>query len=110
MIGSACLIITRPKGEEISTHGIRTAWAMFASAIESHLLFLDDGVFSALGNPCYDTQLMRDYLREGGVASCCREDLESRGLTEEQLIEGINVIDQDQIPEIIENNEGVLTF
>ncbi len=110
MIGNACLIITKPKGEEIATHGIRMAWAMFSSAMEPHVLFLGDGVFSALGNPCYNTQIMQDFLKEGGTASCYRKDLESRGLAEEQLMEGVNMIDEDQVNNIMDECEGVLTF
>ena len=110
MIGNACLIITKPKGEEIATHGIRMAWAMFSSAMEPHVLFVDDGVFNSLTNPGYNTHLMEDYIKEGGVASCYRKDLESRGLTEDQLIEGVNMIDEDQVNNIMDECEGVLTF
>ena len=109
MINNACVLITRPKGDEISTHGIRTAWAMFSAALDPQILLLEDGVFNAFKNPCYNTSLLEDYLKEGGVVSCYQEDLETRGLKEDQLLEGIEVVDRDRVSEIIEECDGVFS-
>jgi len=110
MIGTVCVMIRRPKGEEVSTHGIRTAWAMCSSGLEAHVLLVDDGVFNGLDNPGYNTELMKDFLKEGGRVYCHGKAAEERGLAQEQLLEGIEIIEDDRIAEIIRETEGTLTF
>ena len=110
MIGTLCVIIRRPKGEEASTLGIRTSWATYTSAIEATTLFIEDGVFNALDNPCYNTSLLKDLLNEGGKVYCYDKSMSERGLSEDDIMDGIELISDDGIAEMIEENEATLTF
>ncbi len=110
MIQSLCVMIRRPKGEEASTLGIRTAWAVHTAGLEANLLLLDDGVFTGLDNPGYNSSLMKDLLKEEGRVSCQAKALAERGLKQADLLEGIEVIEDDDIAEIIQEAEGTLSF
>jgi sulfur relay protein TusB/DsrH len=110
MIGSLCIIIRRPKGEEVSTSGIRTAWASYTSALDSSILLIEDGVFNGLNNPGYNTELLRDFISQNGKAYCYRKDMMERGLTESDLLDGIEVIEEERVAEIVSESDGTLTF
>ena len=110
MIGSICVIVRRPKGEEISTLGIRTAWAGFAAALESSLLFIEDGVYSALDNSGYNTAMIKDYVKEGGKAYCFKKSMEERGLSEDDLMDGVDILSAEEVAEIIEEAESAAIF
>ena len=110
MIGSICVIVRRPMGEELSAMGIRTAWATFAAAIDSNLLFIDDGVYNALGNKGYNTSMIKDYLAEGGKVYCLEKSIAERGLLEENLVDGIEIVSDEDVAEIIEEAESSAIF
>ncbi len=110
MIGKLCIIIRRPKGEEVSTSGIRTAWASYTSALDSSILLIEDGVFNGLNNPCYNTELLKDFISQNGKVYCYRKDMTERGLSEKDLLNGIEVIEEPKIAEIVSESEGTLTF
>lgn len=110
MIQTVCMMIRKPKGEELSTLGIRTTWAMCASAFEAQILLLGDGVFNGLDNPGYNTELLRDFLKEGGRVYCHGKAMEKAGLEQEQFLEGIEVIGDGRIAEIVREADGTLTF
>ena len=109
MTGNTCLLITRPKGDEISTHGIRIAWAMYTAGMDPQVLLLEDGVFNALNNPCYNTSLMEDFIKEGGMVCCHQKGLKNRGLAKEQLLEGIEVVAGARVSEIVEECGGIIS-
>ena len=110
MIQSLCVMIRQPKGVEASSLGIRTAWAVHTAGLEAHLVLLDDGVFTGLDNPGYNSSLMKDLLKEDGRVSCLAKSLAERGLRREDLLEGIEVIEDDDVAETIQEAEGVLSF
>lgn len=110
MIRNLCIIIRRPKGEEVSTSGIRTAWASYSSAFDSSILLIEDGVFNGLNNPCYNTELLKDFISQSGKVYCYRKDMVERGLTENDLLDGIEVIDEQRVAEIVSESDGTLTF
>ncbi|MBW2061619.1 MAG: DsrE family protein [Deltaproteobacteria bacterium] len=110
MIASMCVIIMRPQGEEVSTLGIRTAWANYSGAIDSNILFLEDGVYNALNNRGYNSDLLKDFIKEGGKAYCYQKSLKERGLPTANLMDGIEVISEEEVAELIEEAESTATF
>ena len=110
MIGSICIIVRRPKGEERSTLAIRTAWATLAGAFEAKMLFIEDGVYNLLDNPGYNTEIIKGFLKEGGAVYAVSTCLQERGLSAEQLLEGIEIIPEEDVPELILNCDASTTF
>ncbi|MBW1708620.1 MAG: DsrE family protein [Deltaproteobacteria bacterium] len=110
MIDSICVIVTRPQGEERSALGIRTSWATLQSAIVTKILFVENGVYSLLKNPGYNAAMLRDFIDEDGEVYCTKGSLDSRGLSEENLVDGIKVIPEEQVAALIEDCESVAVF
>jgi len=110
MIGSICIIVRRPKGEERSTLGIRTAWAAQAGAFETKMLFIEDGVYNLLNNPGYNTELLQNFIKEDGSVYTISTYLQERGLSAEQLLEGIQVIPEEEVPGLIMNCDVCTAF
>jgi len=110
MIGILCIIIRRPKGQEVSTSGIRTAWASYTSALDASILLIEDGVFNGLDNPGYNTEMLKDFISQNGKVYCYRRDMEERGLTASDLLDRIEVVEEERVAEIVSESEGTVTF
>ena len=110
MIGNLCVIIRRPCGEEVSTSGIRTAWATHAASLEASILLIEDGVFNGLDNPGYNGSLLKDFMGQSGKVYCHRKDLLERGLLEEDILNGVELVDTESVAEIVSASDGMLTF
>ena len=110
MIGSICIIVRKPKGEERSTLAIRTAWATHAGAFDTKLLFIDDGVYNLLSHPGYNTEMLKAFLKEGGQAFAVSNDLQGRGLSADQILEGAQVIREEDVQEIIRDSDTSSLF
>ena len=110
MIDSTCVIVRRPPGEEASSLGIRTAYATLMSAIDTKTLFVDDGIYNLLSNKGYNAQMIREVVSAEGEVYCTREGIGMRGLSEEDLVEGVNIISEEEVARIIEECESVAVF
>lgn len=110
MIGSLLVVVRRPKGEEFSTLGIRTAWATHAAAIDTKLLFIEDGVYNLLENPGYNTEMLKKLLNEGGRVYALRSHMEDRGLTDDGFLDGVEIISPDDVPELVEECDASTLF
>ena len=110
MIGSICILVRRPKGEESSTLGVRTAWATHMGAIDTKILFLEDGVFNLLQNPGYHTDMLKKFIDEGGKAYCVQSHLHERGLPEVGVLQGVALVSDEDVPEMLEECDAVATF
>ena len=110
MINSACLIVSKPLGVEISALGIRTAWACHQNGFECKLVFAEEGVWCLTDKPGYHNSMIKDFLGEDGEVVCVREDLEKRGLDEDTLVDGVELIAADELAEICEDFETVNYF
>ena len=88
MIQSICVAVDRPQGVELSALGLRQAWATHSYAIETKMLFFDDGVYNLLKNPGYNAAMLNDFINEDGEVFCVRESLETRGITPDELVDG----------------------
>ena len=111
MLSSCGIIIRKPLGNEAATLGIRAAWAMFTNAsIEIKLILMSDGVYSILGKTGYVKNLFEKFLNEGGEIYAVREDLEARGINPAQLPGDVNVVAGEEIYDLLEDTESVMTF
>lgn len=110
MIETICILVRKPKGVELSTLGIRTALATFNAAFEPSTIFLEDGVYNALDNDCYNSRTIKELLGQEARFYCHWKSWEERDLEEDQLLPGIEFIDDEQIAEMIHEMDAVLTF
>lgn len=111
MLGSCSIIIRKPLGSEPATLGIRAAWAMFTNAsIEIKLLLMGDGVYSVLGKSGYVPGLFSRFISEGGEVYAIKEELEAKDIGQDMLPEGVQVVAADDVNDLIEETESVMTF
>ena len=110
MIDSTCVIVRRPPGEEASSLGIRTAYATLMSAIDTKTLFIDDGIYNLLSDKGYNADMLREIIGAEGDVYCTRESMKVRGFSEEDLVEGVNMISEEEVARIIEECESVAMF
>lgn len=110
MIDSICIIVKRPMGEESSTLGIRTSYATLMSALETKLFFMSDGVYNLLETAGYNTFMLKEVIKEEGEVICLGESLESRGLSGKDLIEGVRIVREGDVPGIIEDCQSLAVF
>lgn len=110
MLNSICCVVAKPLGVEQGTLGIRTAWACHENGFEAVLVYAEEGVWCAVGNPGYHTSLLRDLLAADGRVYAVREDLERRGIAPESLLEGVEVIAASELAGICEDIETVNYF
>ncbi|MHB1132346.1 MAG: DsrH/TusB family sulfur metabolism protein [Chloroflexota bacterium] len=110
MITSLCIVVQRPKGDELSTLALRAAWAALSSAIDVKVVCVEDGVYNLLPNPGYNSAMLADYVKEGGPVYGLRRDVEARGLDEAQFVEGVELISEAEVAELIADCEASTVF
>jgi len=110
MINSACWIVSKPLGVELSALGVRTAWATHQNGFDTRLLFVEEGVLCLAGAPGYHATMLRDFLDADGEVYCVREHLAARGVDEAALPEGAMVIPAAEVAAVCEDCETVCYF
>lgn len=110
MLNSICCVVAKPLGVEQGTLGIRSAWACHQNGFETKLIYAEEGVWCAVGNPGYHTSLLRDLLGEDGEVYVVREDLERRGIAPGSVLEGVEIIPASDVAGICEDVESVNYF
>lgn len=110
MINSTCFVVSKPLGVEQGALGIRTAWACHQNGFETKLIYAEEGVWCLLDNPGYHTSMLNDLVKEEGEIYVVKEDLEKRGLSEENLVKGIEIIEAADVAEMCEEMDCVNYF
>lgn len=111
MLHSANVIVRTPPGEEAAVLGLRAAWAVMSNGgLDTRLVYMGDGVFNLLNLPGYAGTLLERFVSEGGGVSVLDKSLEERGLTEDDLIEGVSVVDADEIAGLVQDHDATVTF
>jgi tRNA 2-thiouridine synthesizing protein C len=79
--------------------------------LESNLLLIGDGVYNALKNSQgYKADTMKAYMGDEGEVKVHQKSLEERGLSEGDLMEGVQVINDDEVASLMESFEAFSTF
>jgi len=110
MISSICVIVRHPKGNELSTLGIRTAWATLVGALDAKLVYVGDGVYNLLPHPGYNTTMLKDYINEGGPVYALKSDVEARGLDPDDFVDGVELISEEEVAELVAETEANTIF
>jgi len=110
MINSICWLVTRPIGVELSALGIRSAWATHQFGVDTKLVFADEGVGCLLGAPGYHTNMLTELMEQEGEVFCIRESLEKCRIGQDRILSGVQVIDADDLPDLLEDCETVNSF
>ena len=111
MLDSCSIIIRKPLGHEYATLGIRAAWAMMANAsLEIKVVLLGDGVYSLLAKDGYVKDMFERFIEEEGEVYAVKEDLAERGLDEDSLPDGVEIVEADELSELVLETDSVMTF
>ncbi|MBD3408334.1 MAG: hypothetical protein GF411_19580 [Candidatus Lokiarchaeota archaeon] len=106
------LINTRPFGKIINFEGWRASVGMFGMDHEPTMLFMGDGVYALLKTMdiMHVKMFKMTYLSFDGRICASKKSLEDRGITKEELMEEVEILDEDQVAEQFKVNEVVVTF
>lgn len=111
MLDSCSVIIRKPLGHEYATLGVRAAWAMLTNgSLEVKIILMGDGVYSLLAKDGYVKDMFKRFMGEDGEVYAVKEDLAERGLDEDALPEGIELIEASAVSEIVLDTDSVMTF
>ena len=120
MIGSMLTIIkSAPYGREDAFAGLRFSLSQIAAGMLDccDTLLVEDGVYnakldqetSAIRMPS-NLEATEDLLDLDGRVFVVREDMVSRYLSEDDLLEGIEIISIDDMPEMMERYDAFATY
>ncbi len=118
MAKSILVLITKPPyGLEEAFAGLRLALAMAVNGMKTTVLMMEDGVFNAVASQKPDTVKMpsnidavKDLYDFETSVYVVGEDLESRGIPEPRLFEGLKVIESSKTKDLIAEHDVVTTF
>ena len=96
---------------------VHVANGVLAKEANSTIILLDDGVYcavnghdpTAIGLPPV-TKLLSDFIELGGRLLAVNDSLEKRGISKEDLIEGVEIIENSQIVDEIKKHDVTVTF
>ncbi len=115
-ISNQCIIIRHPSyGREDAFAAIRMAIIGQNSDLPTSLILCEDGVWNAARDqwseaiemPSNEDQLL-DALQVGARIYVDEGSLEERGLTHDDLIEGITIVPCDEMAEVVLSHDAIL--
>jgi tRNA 2-thiouridine synthesizing protein C len=114
----AVLMRKAPYGSVYTAEGLRTLMGIAVFELEISVVFIDDGVYAVLAGQApgkLDMKPLGDafpMLSEFGVTDFYVHDesLQERGLTVDDLVLDVAVVDGSQVAEILESAGKVLPF
>jgi len=111
MLHSMNVVVRKAPGDEAAILGLRAAWSVMSNGgLDTQLVYINDGVFNLRGVPGYIGGLLERFIEEGGTVSVLRDSLEQRGLTQDDLVDGVTVVDQDDIADLVQDADATVTF
>jgi sulfur relay (sulfurtransferase) DsrF/TusC family protein len=100
-----------------SFNAIQVGNAVLATEKNATIVLLDEGVYFGVKNQdpseielLNNTDYIQDFLELGGRILALEPSLKKRGLLDDDIIEGINLIDHSQLVQEIEKHNASLTF
>ncbi len=98
-------------------NAIQVGNAVLATEKNATVVLLDEGVYFGVKNQDpseielpNNTNYIKDFIELGGRILALESSLKRRGLLNDDLIEGINLIDHSQLVQEIEKHKISLTF
>ncbi len=106
------LIRSKPYGKIINFEGWRAAVGMFGMDHEPTMLFMADGVYALLrGMDDLPIRMFKSTYRSFDGRICTTErSLRERKVSPEELIDGVEVLDEEGVAKVFEDAEVVITF
>ncbi len=100
-----------------SFNAIQVGNAVLATEKNATIVLLDEGVYFGVKNQDpsgielpNNTNYIEDFLELGGRILALEPSLKKRGLQDDDLIDGIKIIDHSQVVQEIEKHKSSLTF
>lgn len=111
------ILTAAPYGRELSYHGLRLADALLKieEELDLSIYLVDDAVLCAkrgqeTPSGYYNVErMLRPLIRKGAVLAC-ETCLAARGLTPEELMEGVRVAKLGELAQLTLEADKVLTF
>jgi tRNA 2-thiouridine synthesizing protein D len=118
MASSILVLITKPPyGLEDAFAGLRLGLAMAVNGMKTSVLFMEEGVYNAIGTQKADVLKMpsnidatKDLYEFDVPVYVVSEDLAARGIQESRLFEGLKVIPATKARDLIAEHDSVTTF
>lgn len=110
MLNSFVIFDTKPLGVELSALGIRMAWACHEKGFDIKLVFSEEGVWCATKKSGYHAAMIQKLLDADAAVYCRKKCLEVRGIDEGNIIDGIEILDEDDITDMCLDAETVNYF
>ncbi|MHA2261459.1 MAG: DsrE family protein [Candidatus Thorarchaeota archaeon] len=106
------IVRSRPFGTIINFEGWRAAVSMIGMDHEPTMLFMGDGVYCLLKTMDQTPIRMFKSTYEGFDGKICAsgKSLENRGISDSEIFEGVEILDENGIGQAMTENEVVLTF
>ncbi len=106
------LIRHPPFGTIHTFEGLRAAAGLFSGDHKVTVIYLGDGVFSAIDSidKKYLEQILATLLELEAKIVVEKESMEKFQVEEEELIEGLEVRKRSEIAEILVESDAILTF
>lgn len=118
MAESTLVIVTRPPyGLEEAFAGLRLALAMSVNGMKTSVILAEDGVYNALASQKAEAVRMPSNMEATKElydfdvpVYVVKEDLEERGVPESALFEGLTIVPESRIRELVEEHSVTTTF
>jgi len=118
MASSILVLITKPPyGLEEAFAGLRLALAMGVNGMKTSVLFVEEGVYNAVGTQKAEVLKMpsnidatKDLYEFDVPVYVVSEDLAARGIQEGMLFEGLKVVPATKARELMAEHDVVTTF
>ncbi len=110
MLNSFVIFDTKPLGVELSALGIRMAWVCHEKGFDVKLVFSEEGVWCATKKSGYHAAMIQKLLDADAPLYCRKKCLELRGIDKKDIIEGIEIIEEDEITDLCFDAETINHF
>ncbi len=107
------MIATPPYDNKGAFTAARIALTSVMDAIETNVVLIEDGIYSGIAgqepiSKMSTSEFLVDFVEAGGNLLVCRNCLKMRGIPEEMVIEGSEIIDLHRlVNEMAESNQTV---
>ncbi len=106
------LIQSKPYGMIFNFEGWRASIGMYGMDHEPTMLFMGDGVYALL-KEMHDLPIRMfkaTYESFDGQFFASKRSLDERNISLDELMEGVNILDEAGVTKAFEDNEVVVTF